>query len=510
VEHDTRRLEGSAEIPLGNAEGRLGKTQHRLLVEGYNAANIEKTRFTFPFLIRYHKAYVVMLVEQGIVGGDAGRQLLGALNEIGAAGLTDLPLDPLLEDIHPNLECALIQRVGYAVGGNINLGRSRGEIVFVSEHLALREAFLGSLEANLRVRRALVELAEQHLHSVMPYYTFFQQAEPLTLGYYLAAFVEELERHHERLDHSYAELNVSLAGVGQIVPTSFPVDRRRLAELLGFERAVEHSLYGYYSVEAQVHALSALALMAATLSRLSLDFYVLASNEVDLVAFGDEFSGTSFIMPQKRNPYWLLPIRPRAVEIKALYGMSLEKLLHTPPMELGSIIDVPIHLHDAVGKLTWMAELTAEALRTLVFNPERGRQLAEGHYAQAVQIMHRLVEVDRLSWREAHLVVGALIRTALARNLRAKDLTVDMLDRAAHEVLGRPVRWTQADLARCLDALEVVKTREAGGPAPATVDQALRRHTDRIERHASDLAKERERLSDVWHQLDRVAGALTE
>jgi hypothetical protein len=112
--------------------------------------------------------------------------------------------------------------------------------------------------------------------------------------------------------------------------------------------------------------------------------------------------------------------------------------------------------------------------------------------------------------REAHLVVGALIRTALARNLRAKDLTVDMLGRAAHEVLGRPVRWTQADLARCLDALEVVKTREAGGPAPATVDQALRRHTDRIERHASDLAKERERLSDVWHQLDRVADALTE
>jgi len=92
----------------------------------------------------------------------------------------------------------LIQRVGYAVGGNINLGRSRGEIVFVSEHLALREAFLGSLEANLHVRRALVELAQQHLQSVMPYYTFFQQAEPLTLGYYLAALVEELEAQPSR------------------------------------------------------------------------------------------------------------------------------------------------------------------------------------------------------------------------------------------------------------------------------------------------------------------------
>ena len=497
------------EIALGNTEGRLTKPQHRLLVEGYNTRNIERTRFTFPFLIRYHQAYVVMLVEQGIVTREAGGQLLQALRDIAGEGLERLDLSPLLEDIHPNLERELIRRTGYAVGGNINLGRSRGEIVFVSEHLALREGFLESLDANLRVRRALLEVARQHVTSVMPYYTFLQQAEPVTLAYYLASFIEQLEEHHQRLTNSYAELNVSLAGVGQIVPTSFPVNRARLAELLGFERSVQHSMSGYYSVAAQVHALSALALMAAVLTRLSLDFYVLASNEFDLVAFGDEFSGTSFIMPQKRNPYWLLPIRPCAVEIKALHDRSLETFLHTPPMELGAIIEIPLHLHEALGKLTWIAEVTAEAVRTLVFNRERGRQLAEAHYSQAVQIMQRLVEVNHLSWREAHLVVGMLIRRALAGQVTAKQLTASMLDAASREALGRPMGWSDADLASCVDALEVVKTRRAGGPAPETVEDALGRHTATVDRDAARLASERERLATSCRELDRVADALT-
>src|SRR5205814_3707605 len=183
------------EIALGNTEGRLTKPQHRLLVEGYNTRNIERTRFTFPFLIRYHQAYVVMLVEQGIVTREAGGQLLQALRDIAGEGLERLDLSPLLEDIHPKLERELIRRTGYAVGGNINLGRSRGEIVFASEHLALREGFLESLDANLRVRRALLEVARQHVTSVMPYYTFLQQAEPVTLAYYLASFIEQLEEH---------------------------------------------------------------------------------------------------------------------------------------------------------------------------------------------------------------------------------------------------------------------------------------------------------------------------
>jgi argininosuccinate lyase len=297
--------------------------------------------------------------------------------------------------------------------------------------------------------------------------------------------------------------------VGQIVPTSFPVNRERLGELLGFARGVRHSMSGYYSVAAQVHALSALALMAAVLTRLSLDFYVLASNEFDLVAFGDEFSGTSFIMPQKRNLSWLLPIRSRAVEIKAFHAMALEKFLHTPPMELGSIIDVPLHLYDAIGKLTWIGELTAEAVRTLAFNRDRGRQLAEEHYAQAVQIMQRLVEVNHLSWREAHLVVGVLIRRALAGHVPAAHLTADMLDAASREAVGRPVGWSDADMAGCVDALEVVKTRRAGGPAPETVEEALGRHAETIDRDAARAAAERERLAGSWRELDRVADAVT-
>src|SRR5689334_21037383 len=103
------------EISLGNYEGRLTKPPHALLVEAYHEAAIRDTGFTFRHLLRYHKAYVIMLVEQGIVASDEGIQLIRALREIESRGLEDLELDPLLEDIHPNLERELIKRTGYAV-----------------------------------------------------------------------------------------------------------------------------------------------------------------------------------------------------------------------------------------------------------------------------------------------------------------------------------------------------------------------------------------------------------
>jgi argininosuccinate lyase len=459
--------------------------------------------------MRYHKAYVLMLVEQHILAPDASAKLLGALRTVEELGLEGIQLDPALEDIHPNVERELIRRVGYAVGGNINLGRSRGEIVFISEHLALREEFLECLEANLRLRRTFAELAHAHLSSVMPYYTWIQQAEPITLGYYLASYIEEMEHHHHRLSEAYRELNVSLAGVGQIVPPSFPIDRRRLAQLLGFDDFARHSLYGYYAVDSQISALSALALMAATLSRLTLDFLLWMSNEFDLITFGDEFCQTSFIMPQKKNPHWIIPIRPAAMRIKSLYDLALDEFLHTTPMELGSIIEVPLHLHEAVGRLVRITSLTDAAMHTLEFNRARGAQLAEEHYAQSVQIMSGLVASGQVSWREAHLVMGHLIRGAMASQLKPSQLTTELLEKAALEVIGRPVLMTSQDLASFVDPLEIVKTRQVGGPAPGSVREALIEHEQAAARDEESLRHERDRLAGTWQSLDALARSMS-
>src|SRR5215210_177588 len=167
----------------------------------------------FAAAYQVNLAHAVMLVETGIVPPDEGAQLIGVVRELGALGRARLPVDPRLGDPLPHLENFILKRLGDAIGGKLHTGRSRGDFYVTLSRLKFRARVFPLLRATLAFRAALLDLADEHVETLVPGYTHLQQAQPITLGHYFLAFVHQQERDFERLSAAYARLNVSPMGL---------------------------------------------------------------------------------------------------------------------------------------------------------------------------------------------------------------------------------------------------------------------------------------------------------
>src|SRR5260370_122980 len=187
----------------------------------------------------YDLAHGVMLIEQGIIPLEAGRAILATLLEMHPTDPAGTPLDPRVGDILSVREQALVDRLGADVGGRLHTGRSRGETYnAVLPRLIERDVLLTLLEAELDLINSLVRLSEGHVETVMPGYSHMQHAQPTTLAHYLVSFAFPSMRNVERGLQAYARTNQSPAGAGIFGGSAYPIDRSRLAALLGFDGAL--------------------------------------------------------------------------------------------------------------------------------------------------------------------------------------------------------------------------------------------------------------------------------
>jgi argininosuccinate lyase len=489
-----------------------GAISHRMLaqptaslyVDRFCRNNIEGCKFSFPYLVRYNIASILTLSRQGVIPRDRAARITGALLEMLRGGVENIHLDPALEDIQPSLERALIERLGPRDGGDVSLGRARFEFVYLGLYLAIREELLDACAKVLDATDALIGLAEKHVDTLASYYTHHIRGEPITLGYYFASIAEGFLASLERLSASYARLGKSPAGIGQIVPTSFPLDRAYLAELLGMDRTVKHSLYGYWNVDVLLDVLGVAALTAAGMGRFASDLYWWSSSDLGLMRWGEQWEGGSFIMPQKRNPSWLKPVRQAGMDVANGHAKALNEYLNTAPMLLVGLIEVPSLVHRGLDDLSYGMNILAEALPTMKVNVERGRQQASADFIQSAQLVHELVKSKVASWREAEVIVGRFMRAAVAAGHVAADLRVEELRSIAREE-GVDLSMTQEELDRCFDPAAIVASRGDSGPAPDAVRGACVVHRAEIEAHRRWVANERARLSQVWTSLENAA-----
>jgi argininosuccinate lyase len=471
----------------------------------YHARNLEETKYCYDHLLWYDLAGVVTLYEQDLLERSAARDLIAAILNLKTRGVDGLKLDPALEDIQPNVERELTARLGDDVGGDVSMGRARAELGYVAEHLTLREEILVVLGRLYDLHETLLRVAEEHLETIIPSYTCYQRAEPITLGYYLASFGEELQGHEDRLEASYRRFGVSPAGVGHIVPGPIRMRRERLAELLGFPSSVRHSLYGYLNVDVHIDALAAVALTTATFSRLALDFYALAGSDLRLLSFGEDLTGRSFIMPQKRNPDWLRAIRSASFRIKVLHEEALEIFMHTAPMELGGVIDVPRLLHVALDLLSRNTLLMTAGLSSMKVDKDRAELLAGEDFTQAAEIAGMLVTQAGISWRQAQDIVKAAVREAALSLPHSQGISARRLEEIAADRLGWPIRVDPRELAASKQVREIVMRRGDSGPAPDAVRTAIRDEGVRLDSMMQRRNAEKQRLEEVWQTLEDVA-----
>ena len=455
------------------AGGRLvGRPADELVAAGYAAETAHGPRLARG-LSSADLAHAVALREGGGISQEQGAELLRGLLELDAIPGDEFPWDPALGDAFNSREAELTRRVGRDAAGWLSAGRPRREAFRVGLRLVARRGVVDLHDALAALATALVAHAARHRDSLAADYTYLQPAQPTTVGHLLLAYVYPTLRDMDRLRHVHDELGLSVAGAGGSAGSRWPLDRERLAELLGCQGVLTHAKDAAWQSDVYVELLSALAIAATHLSQLGQDFEIYASQEFGLVELADRHSRASALMPQKRNPYALAVIRTQAGQAAGDVAAALTAL-HT-----GSARTDHFHLLNglvprALAEATAVAWLAAAVADGMTLDAGRMERAAREGFTQAADVADVLALEGGLDYRTAHKVVGRAVRTLVERGDPASAITPAVIADAAVQVTGAEAAIDASALAAALDpAADAAGRSQTGSSSPEAMAAML-------------------------------------
>jgi argininosuccinate lyase len=487
-------------MSISGYQARLSERPAPELVRAAYEREIGDAEILWPGLELADIAHVVVLVEGGVVPAAAGAALLRGLLELQALPLSEFPLDPALEDVASNREAWLRNRDADSAGW-LGAGRARREPATVAYRVAVRSRLLDTIEAAWDLHDALVELADAHVATIMPDYTYLQQAQPTSLAHYLLSFASPLGRDVERLSAAFERTNRSPAGIGSINGSRLAIDRRRLAELLGFDDVIANTRDAMWQADGPVEVMAAVVTLALSADRLAEDLLVWNTAEFGLVDLADRHARVSFIMPQKKNPYSLAFVRGMTADLMGTM-VTMTAIAKTPSAQVDNRIFALGAVPRALAGARDTVRLLASVLRGLRVDTRRMAARARESWAYATDLAEVVMQHAGLSYRAAHRVLGAAVRAAVDRGVSPQDLSPAHLDEASRAVLGRPLEIPAAALAAAADPAAIVSTRTGvGGAAPGPVREMLRERRERARAGRTWLETTRARLEAAERRL---------
>ncbi|MEN6593130.1 MAG: argininosuccinate lyase [Methanobacterium sp.] len=423
--------------------------------------------------IQCNLAHTTMLKEQGIIPEDDADQILQALNELEEEGIDALDIDPSVEDIHMALENYVTSKVG-EVAGFMHTGKSRNDQVATDLRLVLREE-LSTIQAHLlKFISGILDLADRHTETVMVGYTHLQHAQPTTFAHHLLSYAYALKRDYERVKDAYKRVDMCPLGSAALTTTSFPIDRKRTCELLGFSKILKNSIDGVSSRDFISETVSSLSILCITLSKICEELIIWSTYEFGLIEIAGEYSSTSSIMPQKKNPDVAEIARAKCAGVYGELVAILTILKSLPQSYNRDLQEVTPHLWSAVDSSHSLLNITADMLSTTEFNQERGEELAEANFSTATELADLMVKEKKLPFRVAHQIVGRTVSKAIEEGLKPSDINPKYIDMVAQELTGENLKLDGKLVKNALDPKKVVRTRNViGGPAPEMVEEAI-------------------------------------
>lgn len=333
-----------------------------------------------------------------------------------------LPLDSYLEDIHTAVEKALTQIVG-PLGGKLHTGRSRNDQVATDFRLYLRSAVIEAVEAGAFLIQVITLLAREEKETLMPGYTHLQRAMPVTLGHHLAAYGFMLTRDMDRFFSTWERADALPLGSGALAGTNHDFDRAYTAKKLGLKSTHLNSLDAVSDRDVFVDFLSAAAITQMHLSRLSEDLILWASTEFGFIEMDDAFATGSSLMPQKKNPDVAELIRGKAARVFANL-MGLLTLLKGLPLSYNRDLQEDKHfVFDSADTVIASLKIMASFLSTLKFRRDRMKAAVEGDLTLLATDLADILVKQGMPFRQAHEVVGAIVRDCLEKGKRIQDFS---------------------------------------------------------------------------------------
>jgi argininosuccinate lyase len=406
------------------------------------------------------------LARAGVISGPEADTLVAGLRQVaGEIERGELVWDRAKEDVHMNIEARLTAIVG-PVGGKLHTARSRNDQVATDLRLFARRRAKEALLALDDLGRAIVAQAEHEIDTLMPTYTHLQRAQPSRLSHHLLAWQEMLWRDRGRIDDALARLDECPLGAGAVAGTGFALDRDATAKELGFSRATRNSIDATSSRDFLMELSGALAILGVHLSRIGEEIVLWSSLEFGFISLSDQFSTSSSMMPQKKNPDVAELVRGKAA---LLIGSATALLVLEKSLFFGYGRDLQEDkrpIFDAFDNALVAVRALTGAIATATFRRDRLRAALGGGHVCATDLADHLVN-QGVPFREAHHIVGAVVRAAEERGVQIGELGHDELVKAHPALGGDGVR-------SALDPAQAVERRNVlGGPAKARVLEAI-------------------------------------
>jgi len=385
-------------------------------------SSIEVDKKIYKYDIEGSIAHTEMLSHCGIIEKKEKEKIIKTLKEI----KKDIESGKInfigREDIHMTIEEELIKRIG-DTGKKLHSARSRNDQIALDERLYLRDKIKGLSKLTSSFQEVLLEMAQKNQETIIPGFTHLQYAQPLLLAHYFLAYFWMLQRDKERFGDVYKRVNVMPLGSGALAGTSLPIDRKYVAGLLDFSNISPNSLDAVSDRDYIIEFLSSLSLLMMHLSRLSEEIVLFSSPVFSFIEIRDAFTTGSSIMPQKKNPDVAELIRGKTGHI---YGNLFSLLTTMKALPLSYNRDMQEDkkpLFESIEIAEGSLKVYIRLLKNIKINKDRMREEAEKGFFAATDLTDYLVK-KKISFREAHGIVGKIVKYCLERKKNFKSLTL--------------------------------------------------------------------------------------
>ncbi len=417
-------------------------------------------------------AHATMLSEQGIISVEDKESIVSELKKIKEEIIDGtLPIDPDAEDIHTFIEGELTRRIGQA-GKRLHTARSRNDQVALDIRLYLKKECTALISQVKELEKVIALQAEKYSEVVMPGYTHLQRAQPITFGHHLLAYGEMFLRDIGRLEDAYKRMDYCPLGSGALAGTTYPLNRERTAELLGFAGATQNSLDGVSDRDFCIELASAISILMMHLSRFSEEIIMWCSWEFKFIELDDAFSTGSSIMPQKKNPDIAELVRGKAGRV---YGDLMTLLAFMKGLPLAYNKDMQEDkdaIFDAVDTVKLCLTAFIPMIETMTVLPHNMKKAALGGFINATDCADFLVSKG-LPFRDAYKATGELVALCIEKGTTLDVLPIedyknicDLFDEGVYDAIS---------LERC-----VSMRTPLGSPCPENVKNQAKKLLEKI------------------------------
>ncbi len=438
-------------------------------------------------------AHAEMLGKQGIISEGEMTVIVEGLKEIlREIDEESLELSGDFEDVHSGIEFLLTERIGEA-GKKLHTARSRNDQTVTDLRMFLRDAVLDLTTLLIDLEDAIIRISRSNLGTVLPGFTHLQHAQPVTLAHHLLAHLSRLSRDVERFADAYERINVCPLGSAALAGTTYDIDRKFTAKLLGFSSYSVNAMDGVSDRDFAAEFVFNCSLTMIHLSSICEELVIWSTPEFGFVELDDAYSTGSSIMPQKKNPDIAELVRGRA---SGVIGNLVSVLALGKGLPMSYNRDLQEDKSPVFGALDTTAaclRIIIPVVRTLRFDAERMRARAEEGYMNATDLADYLV-TKGVPFREAHEIVGGVVRHAIGSGRRIEEVPLPKLREFSDRFEG--------DIYDVLSLESSVgRRRSDGGTSPESVKRQIDVLSGKVRAQRDRVKKEERRLQSVWRKL---------